>query len=330
MVKEMSKNTSDPALGKFTSKGGVLIPWVVKDNKQDYIDATAHQWRGHQPPTYLGELWKSRHPGWRAEIPDKGALKYWWRGQGAAWLVRFNAETLSAMRALRAHPSALTVLQGGNSSDGDGLSGGRVSAAAVHAASAFPLPPGTVSVHIRHGDKHREMTLVPLFNYLEAANSLVDENTLGYSGKVLFLSTEDPAAVADLETTGFWSWEASAAAGGKLDPVNVVPDKVEAAVYQPPFARWTYLISKHPFLPRENSNGPLQMKTFQKNLSPGQLTLRWWLQLFMALECDAWVGTRGSNWNRLIDELRCIWLPKCGRVYREVGIKPADYLDYGW
>ena len=22
------------------------------------------------------------------------------------------------------------------------------------------------------------------------------------------------------------------------------------------------------------------------------------LQLLMALECDAWVGTRGSNWNR--------------------------------
>ena len=39
----------------------------------------------------------------------------------------------------------------------------------------------------------------------------------------------------------------------------------------------------------------------------------------MALECDAWVGTRGSNWNRLIDELRCVWVPKCAQPYVEVG-----------
>jgi uncharacterized membrane protein YjdF len=38
-------------------------------------------------------------------------------------------------------------------------------------------------------------------------------------------------------------------------------------------------------------------------LTRPQLTRIWWLQLLMALECDAWVGARGSNWNRLIDEL---------------------------
>jgi hypothetical protein len=42
-----------------------------------------------------------------------------------------------------------------------------------------------------------------------------------------------------------------------------------------------------------------------------------------------WVGTRGSNWNRLIDELRCVWVPKCMNAYVEVG-DPHDYEHFGW
>ena len=35
------------------------------------------------------------------------------------------------------------------------------------------------------------------------------------------------------------------------------------------------------------------------------LSVQWLYQLFLALECDVWIGTRNSNWNRLIDEMRC-------------------------
>ena len=35
------------------------------------------------------------------------------------------------------------------------------------------------------------------------------------------------------------------------------------------------------------------------------LTSQWLFQLYLALECDLWIGTRNSNWNRLIDEMRC-------------------------
>jgi hypothetical protein len=42
-------------------------------------------------------------------------------------------------------------------------------------------------------------------------------------------------------------------------------------------------------------------------------------QLFLALESDGFIGTRASNWNRLIDELRCVWVNKCSAVYVEVG-----------
>jgi hypothetical protein len=32
---------------------------------------------------------------------------------------------------------------------------------------------------------------------------------------------------------------------------------------------------------------------------------------------------------RLIDELRCVWVPKCALPYVEVG-DPHDYEHYGW
>jgi hypothetical protein len=62
-------------------------------------------------------------------------------------------------------------------------------------------------------------------------------------------------------------------------------------------------------------------------LAPNLLHLHL-LQLYMSLEADAWVGTRGSNWNRLIDELRCVWVPKCPNPYVDVG----DLRDFslGW
>ena len=49
-------------------------------------------------------------------------------------------------------------------------------------------------------------------------------------------------------------------------------------------------------VPRINSNGLDQIARLP--LAKGFLTHVWLLQLLMALECDAWVGTRGSNWNR--------------------------------
>jgi hypothetical protein len=54
------------------------------------------------------------------------------------------------------------------------------------------------------------------------------------------------------------------------------------------------------------------------------------LQLFMALEADAWIGTRGSNWNRLIDELRCIWVDKCHHIFVEVGDPHSMWGPYSW
>lgn len=48
-----------------------------------------------------------------------------------------------------------------------------------------------------------------------------------------------------------------------------------------------------------------------------------------ALECDLYVGTLNSNWNRVINELHCTWLGKCKQPYLEVG-DARDWWKYGW
>jgi hypothetical protein len=68
-----------------------------------------------------------------------------------------------------------------------------------------------------------------------------------------------------------------------------------------------------------------QWKALEDRLTPFYTHL---LKLTLALEADAWVGTRNSNWNRLIDELRCVWVDKCHHPYVEVGDEPAG--SYGW
>jgi hypothetical protein len=126
------------------------------------------------------------------------------------------------------------------------------------------------------------MNLVPTTRYLEAAEGLVEMNPFGYR-RLAFMSTEDPSAIEDMVASNLsdtWRW-----------------------------LWWE--------VPRINSNGPDQL--VELNMKRGELTFIWWLQLFIALEADGWVGTRGSNWNRLLDELRCVWVPKCQNVYVEVG-----------
>lgn len=46
--------------------------------------------------------------------------------------------------------------------------------------------------------------------------------------------------------------------------------------------------------------------------------VEWMQQLFFAIEAPYILGTRGSGWNRMIDELRCIWVD-CRTPYMEVG-----------
>ena len=242
---------------------------------------------GMQWGIYPDTLPQPFHALWvKAGFPvDRALMKYWWRGQVAAFITRFHPRALAKLREMRTN----TALYMRNFT---AAVGGQNASWLANDAASVPLPRGTVSIHIRHGDKSKEMNLVPTAKYLKAADELVLHNPFGYR-KVGFMSTEDPGAIeemvgSNLSATWRWLW-------------------------------WD--------VPRLNSNGPEQLGLF--DMRRGELTFIWWLQLFIALEADAWVGTRGSNWNRLIDELRCVWVPKCQNVYVEVGDE-ASWTGYSW
>eukprot|EP00744_Colponema_vietnamica_P005428 GILI01007954.1.p1 GENE.GILI01007954.1~~GILI01007954.1.p1 ORF type:complete len:423 (-),score=12.16 GILI01007954.1:116-1330(-) len=153
----------------------------------------------------------------------------------------------------------------------------------------FPLQPGTTSAHVRHGDKYLEMKLVPFQEYMVAADYLQHNFPMSLK-RSMFLSTEDEGVLTEGRSNTF-SW----------------------AVH-------------YSTIPRKNVGPQEQMQSM--STGAGLLTRYHILQLLMALECDAFIGTRESNWNRLIDELRCVWVPKCRMPFVEVGDKSVD--SYSW
>jgi hypothetical protein len=207
-------------------------------------------------------------------------MKYWWRGQSVAFLARFNDKAVERMRAFRVEEGKVSFIP-------------QKSPWADQNAREFPFRRGTVSLHVRHGDKGIEMELVKDETYFDAAEKMVVDGPIG-SIRNAYISTEDPSVIVSAENRSV------------SDP------------------RWSWLYYK---VPRVNSNGLDQLEKL--GFPKGLLTHIWWLQLLMALECDGWVGTRGSNWNRLIDELRCIWVPKCHHPYVEVGFE-QDWNGYSW
>ena len=109
-------------------------------------------------------------------------LKVWWRAQAAAYLMRLNRQTSEALLAMRRDPGRQSVSVAG--------------APQPAAELPFPLPSGTVGMHIRHGDKGVEMHLIPFEAYVTAAEKLVKENPMGLK-LTAFVSSEDPAVIAD-------------------------------------------------------------------------------------------------------------------------------------
>jgi hypothetical protein len=89
-----------------------------------------------------------------------------------------------------------------------------------------------------------------------------------------------------------------------------------------PNTNWIFYVS---YIHRINSGPFSQIEKYGKTT----MVHEWLLQLLMDLECDVFLGTWGSNWNRLIHELRCVWLDKCANAYVEVG-KRKDMNGYSW
>ncbi|KAG0647377.1 hypothetical protein D0Z07_7147 [Hyphodiscus hymeniophilus] len=201
-------------------------------------------------------------------------MKYWWRAQAAAYIMRLNSKAASRMKELRLGKG---VQQAGILWDMDGQP--------QPIALPFPMPEGTFSIHVRHGDKgyeerdmqsvrlrndidfnRSEMRLVPFNDYVVRAEKFSAENPLG-TWKRAFLSTEDPNVIEQMKSMA------------RITPFS----------YSGSNARWTWYWSN---IPRLNTSPETQLREFGNRTD---LTLKWMLQLVMAIECDAFVGTRGVS-----------------------------------
>jgi hypothetical protein len=177
------------------------------------------------------------------------------------------------------------------------VGGAMTSLSAAGGLHQFPLPAGVVSAHVRHGDKGSETNLVPFSEYLAAAERLVRNGPFALR-RALFVSSEDADVFAEANSS-------------------------EAVLNSSWATRW------YDF-PTANIGGLEQMGALASVMPAGRLIRFHLLQLLMHLECDAWVGTRASNWNRLIDELRSVWVDKRGHAFTEVGSTRLDFDTYNW
>ncbi|KAI9027077.1 hypothetical protein DFJ74DRAFT_704497 [Hyaloraphidium curvatum] len=185
-------------------------------------------------------------------------IRTWWHAQATAFLLRFNHETVASLRRIRVNDAAPEHARRGP--------------LAKNPPALYPLPPGTISVHVRRGGHGK----LPYARYAGAARRLQAQNPVRVR-RQLFLATEDPSVVE----------EASA-----------LPEE------------FAVLYSK---IPRSNLGGTREVAT---NADMGLYHLS---QLTLALEADAWIGTKEGNWDRVVDGLRCVWVAKCGHPYVDVG-----------
>jgi hypothetical protein len=213
------------------------------------------------------------------ETGAKNPRAYWYKTQVVAYLARFNRVTVEALRTQRSLSSNFQT-----------ASGPSVPAGHRDAMLALPLPPGTMSAHIRHGDKEAEMRLIPTNIYMDAALRIADMEPLMTSSRNVFVTSEDPSSIEFLSTS-----------------LAKVPE----------YNHWS--MAWYSAMPRRDTNGKDQLNAFSDIIAKANLTRLWFLQLTLALECDTWIGTRGSNWNKLIDVLRCVWVPKCQNYMVDVG-----------
>ena len=159
----------------------------------------------------------------------------------------------------------------------------------------FPLRPGAIHIHVRgsKSNKENEMDVKSAAHFFDLALKLVRAMPNSFSRTLIITSDDSEAIDAALRITKENKWD-------------VVFSHIERL--------------KGGFS-MDDGNKTVKLQQKDKSL----LTIEHLSQLLLALEASAWIGHRGSNWNRIIDELRCVWVPKCSNTYIEGGQN-----DFAW
>lgn len=136
VFQKLSQCKSDAQKG-MDGKVQSVFALPVHDSIVD-LDVEAYlKKRGSPIPPIFETALRSIQPDITGEM-----LKYWWRAQAAGYIMRLNGATSSRMKELRLGKD---IKQLGLQWDVDGNP--------QEVGLPFPMPEGTISMHVRHGDK---------------------------------------------------------------------------------------------------------------------------------------------------------------------------------
>ena len=155
-----------------------------------------------------------------------------------------------------------------------------------------PAPNDLITVHIRWGDKKREMSLIPINQYVRAIQKLLKERGTDPNNGManIFLASEDPKAV--------WEFQ------------QAVPNRWKVYVDQ-------FYHETKDFRTEEYNGIPKMAALLQGRTGTVALA-----SLLVAMEANDFVLTLGSNWSRLMNELRKTILdPRCNSCTKMIDLR---------
>ena len=169
------------------------------------------------------------------------------------------------------------------------------------------VPPNLITVHIRWGDKAIEMDLASVREYVNAVHHILDrrqqQQQQGHQqGHQLqpvnvFVSSEDPRAFTSFRNAAPDSW-------------NIYQDAMVQEMKM--------------FRPKDGTQwaaGPVVTQRLSRTEGTSSLA-----SLAIAMEANEFVLVLGSNWSRLMDELRkAVVDPTCGGCTYSVNLRQGQW-----
>lgn len=157
----------------------------------------------------------------------------------------------------------------------------------------LPDPDSLITVHIRWGDKQREMELVTLEEVINGTKQLLTEEELNGTKAIhIYVATEDPQAVEQFRDAAAPNWRIHASG------------------------------PKNPLTATEGEEVRMMDVAYE---SKGQAGLQSLGALLISLEANRYVLMTQSNWSRLINELRkSIVNSRCGNCTKMVDLRYGE------
>ena len=159
--------------------------------------------------------------------------------------------------------------------------------------NGVPDPKTLITVHVRWGDKGAEMALHPISDFIGAVQQMAEHRGLKPHEVNVFLASEDPRAVTQFKNQAPKEWRIF------LDQfyIEMLPN-------------------------RDNSTQTVARTAANLNGRTGLLALG---SMLVSMQANSYVLTTGSNWSRLMNELRkAIVSPRCGRCTALIDVQPAS------